>query len=42
LESLAEGLEEEEDEENDFPALDEQFEDAEEEDSFLYDDDDYD
>jgi len=43
LESLEEGLEEEEDEEEDgFPALDEQFEDAEEEDSFLYDDDDYD
>ena len=43
LESLEEGLEEEEeDEEGDFPALDDQFEDAEEEDSFLYNDDDYD
>ena len=39
LESLEEGLEEEEDEEGDFPALDDQFEDAEEQDSFLYDDD---
>jgi hypothetical protein len=38
LESLEEGLEDEEDE---FPDLDNQFEDAEEEDSFTYDDDDY-
>ena len=39
LESLEENLEEEEEEENEFPELDDQFEDPEEADSFLYDDD---
>ena len=42
LESLEEELEDDEDEEEEFPDLDAQFEDAEEEDSFTYDDDDYD
>jgi len=41
LESLEEGIEDDEDEEEEFPDLDDQFEDAEEEDSFTYDDDDY-
>ena len=41
LESLEEGLEGDEDEEEEFPELEGQFEDAEEEDSFMYDDDDY-
>ena len=41
LESLEEELEDDEDEEEEFPDLDNQFEDAEEEDSFTYDDDDY-
>jgi len=42
LESLEEGLDEEEDEEDDeIPELAEQFEDTEDEDSFMYDDDDY-
>ena len=39
LESLEEDLEDDEDEEEEFPDLDDQFEDAEEEDSFTYDDD---
>jgi hypothetical protein len=39
LESLEEDLVDDEDEENEFPDLDDQFEDAEEEDSFTYDDD---
>jgi hypothetical protein len=42
LESLEEGLEDNEDEEDEFPNLDDQFEEAEEEESFTYDDDDYD
>jgi hypothetical protein len=42
LESLEEGTEDDEDEGEVFPDLDDQFEDAEEEDSFTYDDDDYD
>ena len=41
LESLEEETEDDEDEEEEFPDLDAQFEDAEEEDSFTYDDDDY-
>lgn len=41
LESLEEGLEEDEEEDERFPELEEQFEDAEEEDGFLFDDDDY-
>jgi hypothetical protein len=41
LESLEEGLNDDEDEEEEFPELEDQFEDAEEEDSFMYDDDDY-
>ena len=41
LESLEEGLEDEEDEAEHFPELEDQFEEAEEEDSFMYDDDDY-
>jgi hypothetical protein len=41
LESLEEELEDDEDDEQEFPDLDDQFEDAEEEDSFTYDDDDY-
>lgn len=41
LESLEEGIEDDEDEEGEFPDLDDQFEDTEEEDSFTYDDDDY-
>ena len=40
LESLEEDLEDDEDAEE-FPGLDDPFEEAEEEDSFLYDDDDY-
>jgi len=40
LESLEEGVEEEEDE-AEFPGLGNQFEDAEDEDSFIYDDDEY-
>lgn len=39
LESLEEDLVDDEDEENEFPDLNDQFEDAEEEDSFTYDDD---
>ena len=42
LESLEEEIEDDEDEEDEFPDLDDQFEDVEEEDSFTYDDDDYD
>lgn len=41
LESLEEGLDEEEEEDEEFPGLDDQFEDTEDEDSFMYDDDDY-
>ena len=41
LESLEEGIEEEDDE-AEVPELDVQFEDTEDEDSFIYDDDDYD
>ena len=41
LESLEEGLDDEEDEEEEFPELADQFDEAEEEDSFMYDDDDY-
>jgi hypothetical protein len=41
LESLEEGLGDEEDEEEEFPELADQFDEAEEEDSFMYDDDDY-
>lgn len=41
LESLEEDREDNEDEENEFPDLDDQFEDVEEENSFTFDDDDY-
>ena len=41
LESLEEWLDDEEDEEEEFPELADQFDEAEEEDSFMYDDDDY-
>jgi len=41
LESLEEGLDNEEDEEEEFPELADQFDETEEEDSFMYDDDDY-
>jgi len=41
LESLEEGLDDEEDEEEELPELADQFDEAEEEDSFMYDDDDY-
>ena len=41
LESLEEGLDDDEDEAEEFPELEDQLEDPEEEDSFMYDDDDY-
>jgi hypothetical protein len=41
LESLEEDGDDEEEEEGEFPELDDQFEDPEEEDNFMYDEDDY-